>query len=181
MYSASDFERFSKRILTSAQKRAREIVAEAAEYADKRMKEAETEARERYASGLEALKKEASSYEKERRAAIETALKVSWQNELAKRKRAVLQALEKRISEVFETLALCFLQWLKQHHGSGRIDLYESLPREGLESFDVRPTSQKMVRLTRGNLIVAFTPDSVMEEFERLIDETLSTYLKAES
>ncbi len=178
MYSASDFEKFSGRVLSSAEARAKRILAEASEQARKLLKDTEIEAEKRYEEGLLALKKEAEAFEKEARAKIETAARTAWQRELAERKASVMEALENRMEREFETLAGCFTDWLASRYEEGRLELYERLPREGLEKFEVTPVPGKIVRLTKGNLIVAFTPASAAEEFAPLVDEILVKSLK---
>ena len=178
MYSVSDFERFSQRIVASAESRAKAIVTEASGYAERRLKEVEEETKRTYEEGMREIEKEATAYEKEVRAKMDTAIRVAWQEALAEKKDAVMDALENRIDREFETLAHCFLEWLTTRYHEGRIELYDRLRYEKSERFEMVPIPEKAVRLTRENLIVAFTPDSVMEEFAPLIDETLSKMLK---
>jgi vacuolar-type H+-ATPase subunit H len=181
VYSASDFEKFSRKILSSADRRAAGIVARASEEAEAALSEAEEEARRRYEEGLRAIGKEAAAFEKEARAKIETSARVAWQRELARRKASVLESLEKRIDGAFETLARCFLEWLLSRYGEGRIELYEGLRPDVPEGFEVVAVPEKAVRLTKENLIVEFTPASVMEEFAPLVDGILAKTLGAEA
>ncbi|WP_200763073.1 hypothetical protein [Nitrosophilus alvini] len=178
MYSESDFENFSRKILSSAKNRAEEILEEAREYARKKIENAQNEALATLNEAAIKLRKEAESFKKEEYTKLESELKIDWQLFLSDIKAAVLADTLKEIERNFEKMAGCFLKWLKEIYKEGNLTVYENLETEGFDNFNITKTPQKIVKFSKENIIIEFSPESVMEEFSVMIDEELSKHIE---
>ncbi|WP_457594426.1 hypothetical protein [Hydrogenimonas sp.] len=144
------------------------------EYAKRKLKEAQKEASQRYERLMEAAKKEVRSLREEELARIESEAARKRQALLADLKAELLEEVRKDLEERFEEIAVCFLRWLEERFEEGDLTLYEKLETGGLGKFRLQRTPRKEIRFSQKNVVVVFTPDSIMEEFSAMIEEEIS-------
>jgi len=174
VYSESDFETFSRKILSSARQRAEERVKKARADAERKLEKARKEASGLYEKLLEETKNEFHSLREEELAGIESEVARKRHALFADLKTQLLEEVQRDLEERFEEIAVCFLRWLAERFDDGELTLYEKLQADGIEKFRLRRVPQKEIRFWKGSVVVEFTPVSIMEEFSAMIEEEIS-------
>ena len=174
MYSESDFESFSKKIITAAYKRADTTLDEAKKRAGKIAADAKREAELVAMESEEALERELKAYEKEYRSRIESEIAKEWSGYLSEVRSKIVDEIEKRLEERFDELAQSFLTWIAGRYKEGEIQIYEGVDSSGLKGFDILKTAEKRAVFSTKNLFIELSPASLVEEYSSLIEEEIA-------
>ncbi len=174
MYSESDFESFSKKIITAAYKRADTTLDEAKKRSGKIAADAKREAELVAMESEEALERELKAYEKEYRSRIESEIAKEWSGYLSEVRSKIVDETKKRLEERFEELARSFLAWIAGRYREGEIEIYEGVDSSGLRGFDIRKIAEKRVVFGTKNLFIELSPASLVKEYSSLIEEEIA-------
>ncbi len=179
MYSESDFENFSKKLISSAEERAQKIVSEAKAAAEEKVKAAEEEAAKSESEALQVLKKELRSFEEEQKAKAESDSIREWHRFLSDLKAEVTKEIEEEIESRFEEIAQVFLKWIETKFPDGELQIYEGVRTDGLEAYKVVKTADKKVVFSKENAIIELTPASLIEEYSWLVEKEIAKRIGA--
>ena len=174
MYSESDFESFSKKIITAAYKRADVTVEKAKKRAGNITADAKREAERLAKESEEALRQELKAYEKENRSRIESEIAKEWSGYLSEVRSKIVDETEKRLEERFEELAQSFLAWIAKRYKEGKIEIYDGVDSSRLRGFDIRKVPEKRAVFSTKNLFIELSPASLVEEYSSLIEEEIA-------
>jgi len=181
VYSASDFDRFAEAIEASARRKGKQIVAEAESYSRGQLLEAEAEADRRFRTGTDEIERAVEAFWRKEKSRIEMNSSRERQKDLFRRKKALHEAVFEEIDRHFPELAECFLKRLLRRYSEGDLELYRRLDFRPPAAFRVTLSREKIVRLSRENLIVELTPEAIMEEFSERIASAFSRAMEGKS
>jgi len=163
--SASDFERFSRRIGSSVQSRINGITAEAARYAEDKKRSAEAEAKQWSDEAYAALALELRHREREALRTVTETLNREWARFMLEQRNAVAEALRLRLSLAFPELAECFIVAVMQRYADGTFLLPASFAAlVDTTRFGVETEAQTRVIFTRGHLYIEYSIERIIEE-----------------
>ncbi len=174
MYSESDFENFSKKIVSSALESVQKISEEAKRRAEKKVDNARMEAKEIEKRSMEALKKELHSFEEEQKAKIESEAAAEWYRFLSELKSNVISDIKRELDQRFEELAEIFLKWLKETFEDGELRIWKEIENDIPDRFNIQRIPQKKIVFSKNNLIIEFGPDSLIDEYSELIEKEMA-------
>ena len=171
----SEFNEFKNEVLKYAEEKAREIIKNALKEKDRKVTSVREEAEKLYRKRLKELEVLIERNRNERINRIEFEYRNKKLEIVEGMRRKVITGLKKHIEENFKELAECFLRDISERFDDGDVYIPEELKSlsETFEKFNVKVHGKKEIVFEKENVIVRFSAETVLQEYEDTINREL--------
>lgn len=163
--SVSDFERFALKTKQSIRAKVKKSEDDASHYAlhkeEATLREIESW-RERSAAEW---KQELYAREQQGERTITDEVNLKWSTFKKERKRVLETALKTRLQEEFSSLAACFIAWVSRNYKTGTFTMHHSFSSlVNKKQFEIQECEQEQVIFASGNLYIEYSVERIIEE-----------------
>jgi hypothetical protein len=170
--SVSDFERFALKSKKRIAAKVKKTEDDASAYALQKEAEAQLEIENWLQRSRTEWKQALSARQKRGEKAISDEVKRGWSVYTKERKTALEAALKVRLDEAFPTLAACFIEWVSRNYETGVFTMPRAYaPSVNRAMFDLLECENEQIVFTSGNLYIEYSVERIIEE---LADDIVS-------
>ncbi len=163
--SVSDFERYALKSKKRIAAKVKKSEDEASAYALEKEKEAQQETERWLQQSRSEWKRELSARQKQGKRGVSDEVKRQWSAYKKERKQALESALRVRLAEAFPALAECFIDWVSQNYETGVLIMPKAYAASvKTERFDLHESKKEQVVFTSGNLYIEYSVERIIEE-----------------
>jgi len=165
--SAYDFENFAEKIEKLTLITVNEIERETEDYLLQREHETKESIALFLKQAQDAWDQEKDSLKKANHHHVETVMNAEWSTFIKERRSALRTALKTRLEEIFPSLAECFISTIIQKYDSGTFIMPERYSVSGLkEGYTLIDSQKDEIIFRSGNLYIEYSVERILEELK---------------
>lgn len=163
--SVSDFERFALKTKKRIAAKAERSEADASVYALQKEEEALREIERWLQQSRSEWKQELRAREQEGRRGVSDEAERLWSAYKKERRTALEAALKVRLSQEFPVLAACFIAWVSRNYKKGVLIMPKAhMASVKTELFELLECKKEQIVFTSGNLYIEYSVERIIEE-----------------
>ena len=163
--SVSDFERFSLKVNNNIAAKVKKSEENASLYVLQKEDSTVRELQEWRELSTAEWKQELFAREQQGERAIADEVNRQWSVFKKERKKALETALKTRLQEEFPSLAACFIAWVSRNYKTGTLTMHHSFTSLAENrQFDIHECEKEQVIFASGNLYIEYSVERIIEE-----------------